>query len=423
MIKKITDKVYSLAVIGGGASGLIAAISAMRLSEKQNKKIETVIYEANGRVGKKLLVTGNGRCNFSNLNIDKGNYYGEPELALSVYKLFDNKKTTDFFRSIGVCAKTDSAGRMYPMSFQASAVLDALRYEAQRLGVKFQTDTRVTRIKRSNKGFLLNDCYFADACIVATGGKAAPVHGSDGSGYLLLEALGVDTTPVYPALVPLICERFSKGLKGVRAQGTITIKCNGKTLARDTGELQFTEYGLSGIPAMQVSGVVAKALFSEKKDVFAVVDLCPDFTIDELKDILLNVAGINPDMPNEMLLAGILPKKLGAQLITDCSLNPSKPIGRIHKAVIDKIAFETKNKKYKVSSVKSFNDAQVTSGGIPAYEINYSSMELKSIRKMYVCGEIVDVHGDCGGYNLQWAWSSGYIAGENAAKELLKCSE
>lgn len=422
-MRKTQNKSASLAVVGGGASGLIAAISAVKAAEKRNCSIKVTVYESNTRVGKKLLVTGNGRCNFSNLNIKKENFHGESELAFGIYRKFDNISTVDFFRSIGVYEKGDAAGRIYPMSFQASAVLDALRFEAQRLGIEFLTDTKITKIQKSGGGFRLNDCYYADACIVACGGKAASVHGSDGSGLEMLSALGVEVSPLFPALAPLVCERFNKGLKGVRAQGTVSIRCGGRVLAADTGELQYTEYGLSGIPSMQVSFAAAEALASARADVQAVVDSCPDFNANELKRIIYEIARTNPEMPNEMLLAGIMPKKLGAYLISECSVNPAKPIGRLHESVIEKIVTLIKNKKYKVTAVKGFSDAQVTAGGITAKEINRETLELHKLSGMYVCGEIVDVHGDCGGYNLQWAWSSGYVAGESAAKELLKCSE
>ncbi len=422
-MKKTREYRKTIAVIGGGASGLIAAIAAADEVKRQKSAADIVIYEANARVGKKLLVTGNGRCNFSNKSVTADNFYGEPKLALSIYEKFDNSQTVEFFRSIGVLAKADVSGRIYPMSFQASAVLDALRYEVQRLGITIQTDTPVDTIEPLQYGYLLNGSYRADVCIIATGGKAAPVHGSNGSGFRLLESLGIKATPLYPALVPLVCDRFNKGLKGVRAQGTISIRCNGRELACDTGEIQYTEYGLSGIPSMQVSASVAAALDVANSDVIAVVDSCPELGSRELKSALTEFAVMNPDMPAEMLLAGIIPKKLGSQLIADCSLNPLKPIGRIHEGVIDKIVTTVKSKKYRVVAVKSFADAQVTAGGISAGEINENSLELKTLKNVFVCGELVNVHGDCGGYNLQWAWSSGFIAGKNAAKELLKCSE
>lgn len=407
-----------IAVIGGGASGLVAAISAARESLKQNKNVRISVLEANSRVGKKILVTGNGRCNFTNENISAENFHGERELAYSVYRDFDCEKTLDFFRSIALFSKSDFAGRVYPLSNQATAVLDALRCEAQKLGIEEITETKITSVEKHGSGFILNGNIKAKVCILATGGKAAPVQGSDGSGFSLLKEFGVKVTPLYPALAPLVCENFPKNLKGIRAQGKISIRHQGKILCEDTGEIQYTDYGLSGIPSMQVSRSASLALAQKSGDVVAVVDSCPSFTEEELGEILNGLIRRNPSMSGELLLAGLLPKRLGITLLADCCVNSSKEIGKIYPAVVRKITAAVKNKKYKVCSVKGFNDAQVTTGGIPAWEINGNTLELKKIKGMFVAGEIIDVDGDCGGYNLQWAWSSGYKAGINAVREI-----
>lgn len=407
-----------IAVIGGGASGLMAAISAAREAKLLNKKLKICIIEGNPRVGKKILVTGNGRCNFTNENIKEENFHGESTLAYKIYSEFSNSDTTEFFRSIGLFPKSDFAGRIYPMSSQATAVLDALRCEAARLEIEEIIDTKVNSIHKKGDSFVLNGSICARKCIIATGGKAAPVQGSDGSGYELVRSLGVKITPLHPALTALMCDNFTKALKGIRAQGTVSIRCAGKLLAQDTGEIQYTDYGLSGIPSMQVSRFAAKALYEKKADVFAVVDSCPSLTEEELKRILLELLEKNPAMPGELLLAGLLPKRLGITLLSECSVNCSKEIGKIHPAVTEKIVQAVKRNKYKVSSVRGFSDAQVTSGGIPAFEIDPDTLGLKKAKGIYVSGEIIDVDGDCGGYNLQWAWSSGYVAGLNAVREI-----
>lgn len=407
-----------IAVIGGGASGLVAAIAAAREAEKLNKKLKICIFEGNSRVGKKILVTGNGRCNFTNESILEKNFHGESGFAYKIYSEFNNSDTMDFFRSIGLFPKSDFAGRVYPMSSQATAVLDVLRCEAARLGVEEMTDSKITSIRKNGSIYILNGNISAVKCIIASGGKAAPVQGSDGSGYELVRSLGVSVTPLHPALTALVCDNFTKALKGIRAQGTVSIRCAGKLLAEDTGEIQYTDYGLSGIPSMQVSRFVAEALYNKKADVFAVVDSCPSFSDEELKKILLEMIEKNPAMSGELLLSGLLPKRLGITLLSECSVNCSKEIGKIHPAVTEKIVSSIKRKKYKVCSVKGFNDAQVTSGGIPASEIDPDTLGLKKARGVYVAGEIIDVDGDCGGYNLQWAWSSGYKAGINAVREI-----
>ena len=414
MMKK--SKSMTVAVIGGGASGLASAVFAARAAVTSNIPVTVNVYDSNPRVGKKILVTGNGRCNFSNENISASNFHGDTELAVSVYSRFDNYNTREFFHSIGVFPKADNAGRVYPMSLQATAVLDALRQECMSLGVREICDTKITSLAKSGRGFVLNESLYADKVILATGGKAAPVQGSDGSGFELLRSFGVECAPLLPALTPLICDGFTKSLKGIRAQGRITLKCDGRILSEDTGEIQYTDYGLSGIPSMQVSRFAAEKLY-EKKTVYAHVDSAPFLTADELRKELIMLTRNNPDMPAEMLLSGIIPKKLGSYILSECSLNLSLKIGKLNPAVVDKIVTAVKNKKYKLASVKGFSDAQVTAGGIRASEINPVTMELKKLKGVHVCGEIVNVDGDCGGYNLQWAWSSAYVAGTSIIRE------
>ena len=411
--------VFSLAVIGGGASGLVAAIAAARTAKLHNKKIKITIYEANSRVGKKILVTGNGRCNITNTDINADCYFGSKDLFFSVYERFDNNALIAFFEELGLKVKTDFAGRVYPLSNQAASVLDALRYELLKYKIDIVCDTKITSVKRIENGFLLNNEFFADVCIVSTGGKAAPVHGSDGSGFELLKPFNIKVTQLYPALTALCVENFTKALKGIRADGEISVKCAGKTLMCASGEIQYTEYGLSGIPSMQVARAAAEQLALNKgKDVFAVVDSAVSMSDEELKQFLMSFSQNNPDMPGEMLLAGLMPKRLGVSLMNECSLSIEKSVRCINPGAFDKLVNAIKHKKYKISSVKGFNDAQVTAGGISADEIDFDTLELKKVKGLYVCGEIVDVDGTCGGYNLQWAFSSGYLAGKKSVMEI-----
>lgn len=416
-MQTMNNNVLNIAVIGGGASGMVAAISASREAEKRGKRVKITIYEANQRIGKKILVTGNGRCNFTNDNISENNFHGEKELAMKVYSRFDNESTKDFFASLGLLSKSDFAGRVYPMSFQATSVLDVLRYELIKRDIETVTETKITSVEKSRDGFVLNGKLHTDVCIIASGGKAAPVQGSDGSGFELLKRHGISIETPEPALTPLICENFTKALKGIRAQGKITIKCAGKILREDIGEIQYTDYGLSGIPSMQVSRFAARALKESRGDVLAFVDACPYLSPYELKSFILSQVKNNPKLPSEMLLSGIMPKRLAVTLLADCSVSASMEIGKIFPAVADKIVSAVKYKKYKINSVKGFNDAQVTSGGIKGDEIDYDTLGLRKLKGAYVCGEIINIDGDCGGYNLQWAWSSGYVAGINAVRE------
>lgn len=410
-------KPFEIAVVGGGASGLFAAAFAAQEANGVGVPVNVSVYEGNARVGKKILVTGNGRCNLTNESMGPEYYRGATDLFQTVYRRFGREETLAFFETAGLFTRSDFAGRVYPMSNQAASVLDTLRSVCGELGVKEVASCKITSLRRQGEGFLLNGAICADRVIVACGGKAAPVHGSDGSGYALLQGLGVKITPLYPALTPLNIDNFTKALKGVRAAGRVTLKSGGSVLAEAAGELQYTDYGLSGIPAMQVSRFAAAKL-AEGGDVLAFVDSAPDFTPAELTDRLLAIKKRRPSMTAEAMLSGLMPKRLGTTLIASCSLSPAKEIGGLHDNAVGKIVSAVKRTKYKVRSVRGFADAQVTAGGVAAEAIDGAAMELKNVRGLFVCGEIVDVDGDCGGYNLQWAFSSGAVAGRSAVRSL-----
>lgn len=403
-------------MIGGGASGLTAAVCAARQAEQIGVKAGITVWEANPRVGKKILVTGNGRCNMTNTDTSVSHYRGETDLVQTILNAFGAAETLELFSSLGLYTRTDFAGRIYPASNQAASLLDCLRDALIRYGVTERTDSKVTDIRKKDNGFLVNGSLFFDRVILATGGKAAPVHGSDGSGFALLDRFGVGHTPLYPALVPLNIANFTHSLKGIRAEGSLTLSSRGRTLAFSQGEIQFADYGISGIPAMQISRFAAEKL-AAGEEVTVTVDCAPAFSEEELKNALLAAREAFPDRSVESVLSGVLPKRLGTALITSCSLVPSKRIGAIYDNAAAKLAAAVKKSKYTVSSVRGFADAQVTAGGIPAEEIVPETMMLKKAEGLFVCGEIVNVDGECGGYNLQWAFSSGAVAGKSAIGE------
>ena len=412
-----TKKTYRIAVIGGGASGLFAAAVAAKEAASCDMPVSVAVYEGNARVGKKILVTGNGRCNLTNERMGEEYYRGSPALFRAIYAQVDREAVLSIFEDAGLYVRADQAGRVYPMSNQASSVLDALRNVCAERGVEEVTACKIVELKRHGDGFLLNGTYCCDKAIIACGGRAAPVHGADGGGFTLLKSFGISVTPLFPALTPLCVKDFTKALKGVRAVGALTLKSAGKTLAQAAGEIQYTDYGLSGIPAMQVSRFAAQRL-AEGGEVFAVVDSAPYFSAQELQDKLFSIGKAHPALTTEAALAGFLPKRLGTVLAASCSVSPEKKIGALHENVLEKITAAVKCAKYPVSAVRGFADAQVTAGGVAEEEINASTMELRRAKGLYVCGEIVDVDGDCGGYNLQWAFSSGAVAGRSAVRSL-----
>lgn len=397
-------KKYDLIIVGGCASGLVAAINAKRL----HPKARIAVIEKLPRVGKKLLATGNGRCNLTNINA-LSHEYKNRDFARFALQKYSPDTVIEFFASLGLLCRADSEGRVYPRSNAASSVLDALRFEAEKLGTEMIFNTPVTDIKNKN-GFIVNGEYFADDVIIACGGKSSPSQGSDGTGYLLAQKLGHHVTELKPALVPLVAadKNAIKPLKGVRAGGVkIEIKCGDET-ASSQGEILFTDSGISGIAAMELA-----ALMCDKQKAFTSVDFLPEMTFEELNEYIKKLRYIKENRPLDDLLTGVLPKPLGIQICKVCGLYKSdRTIQTLSDNECIAIARKVKNFTLEISGTKGFADSQVTSGGVATSEINRKTMESRLVKHLWFAGEIIDVHGGCGGFNLQWAWASGLLAGE-----------
>ncbi len=382
-----------IAVIGGGASGILSAISAVRAGAA------VTIFEKNSRIGKKILSTGNGACNFTNTGASKANY--NESFVCHALSEFSPSDTRRFFQELGLISVEKDEGRVYPRSNQASAVLDVLRMELARLGVTIVSDFEVREIKKEKDKFCIvgnSEKHFADYVIVATGGMAAPKSGSSGSGYKLLEKLGHTKTELIPSLVQIKTDR---GINGVRTHAKVTMQ-NGKT---DIGEVQFTNYGLSGIPVFSLSKYA-------KTGEFVCIDLLPEYTEDEIFEILKN----RPKQSLETYMIGILNKALGQMLLKECIDIPlSGDSTMLRDTDLWNIAKTIKNWQFKITGVMPWDNAQVTAGGIELLEVNPKTMESNIVKGLYITGELLDIDGECGGYNLQWAWSSGYVAGREAA--------
>ncbi|MCQ2493445.1 MAG: aminoacetone oxidase family FAD-binding enzyme [Lachnospiraceae bacterium] len=444
-----------IAVIGGGASGLTAAIAAAR------NGAQVTVFERNDKVGKKILVTGNGKCNISNVSLSEEFYYSEDrDFVVSAFNKFGFDETMSYFKGLGLLL-TEKRGGIYPYSEQASAVLDALRFEAESLNVVVNTDCMVTCIEHTNKNdyridyehfirieedknkssskeknkstknldvknkdvknkdiknktvvSVENKKMYFDRVIISTGGKAAPKTGSDGNGYKLVEKLGINVTKTYPALIGLRCSGdFWKSISGVRCNAQVIVAADGKVLAKDRGELQLTDYGVSGIPVFQVSRTASKAL-DEKRKVSVTIDFMPDISADELISECNFRLLLVSDRTKEQFFNGFFNKKLVIMFLKTLGLNPND---RITIEDIERVVGLVKAFKANVVADNGFDQAQVTAGGVPLHEIN-ENFESKKHKGLFLTGEILDVDGKCGGYNLQWAWTCGYIAGEAAAK-------
>ncbi len=408
-----------LSVIGGGASGMAAAIEAARFREKTGAGIKIVIYERLPRYGKKILATGNGRCNILNKNADMEKYSGGVRLAKKIFGVFTPESNTEFFNSMGLYTRLEDDGRMYPMSLQASSVLDALRFELQRLGVEIICDTKITDVKQKDGGFILNGKYFSDAVIIAGGGKSSPVQGSDGSCFELLHSLGIKLNPQFPSLTGIILKSKNKSLKGLRARGEILVVDNGKVSAFSSGELQYTDYGVSGIPAMEVSRAASEHFALHKKGKLLLsVNSLPDFSPEEISEYIENRKKQNPYLPCEDLLTGLMPKKLGIAKLNSANIKCSAPISSVTKNQCAALTEILCSELFEISGVLGFEHSQVTAGGADTECFNNATLEALSVKGLFACGEVMDVDGRCGGYNLAWAWSSGRCAGLGAAKYL-----
>lgn len=394
---------YDTAIIGGGASGLAAAIFLARSGKS------VLLLERLPRVGKKLLSTGNGRCNITNQDASPCHYHSRtpdfPRYALSAFPL---PKTLSFFESIGLSICAGEGGRLYPKSLQAGSVLDLLRLELSRLGVTETVDTFVTAIHKKGDAFFVTSedgkSYSAKSVLLATGGKAAPSMGTDGTGYRLAQCFGHTLTPTLPSLVQLKTASPMRALKGVKHICAATIWVNGTAEKTEHGEVLFTDYGLSGPPIFNLSRIASLAL-SEKKQVAITLNLFPDMATDSLSRMLAERKNALPHLTGESFLYGLLPKLLGREA--------SKRADSLSALVRLLSAFP-----FSVTGVMPWANAQCTIGGVSTAEVDAETMESRLIENLYFCGELLDVDGDCGGFNLQWAWSSAFVAAESIIRSV-----
>ncbi|WP_312443538.1 NAD(P)/FAD-dependent oxidoreductase [Lacrimispora sp.] len=398
-------------IVGAGASGLAAAIQAAR------QGASVTVLEHTARPGKKLLSTGNGKCNLTNLMTPDDAYRGgQPEFIKKVLERIPVGQTLEFFRNLGLVL-TDWNGYVYPNTGQAASVLEALLFELDHLGVSIVTDCQVEEIRKDLSLMTSKGKKKADAVILAAGSMAAPKTGSDGSGYQLASALGHRIIKPLPALVQLRCrEKWYKQAAGVRTEAAVTLKIDGKAAAADRGELQFTDYGISGIPVFQVSRFAAREM-DAGRNVTAELDLFPSMDFESTRQLLLERARHFGYRPAEEFLNGVLNHKLARILLKEAGIPNEGFVKDITASQIKKLASSLKGLKTEIIAANSFDQAQVCSGGIDTREVDPNTMESKLINGLYLAGEILDVDGICGGYNLQWAWSCGILAGTYAGRE------
>lgn len=399
-----------IGIIGGGASGMAAALAA---SENPNVHVE--LFERQARLGRKLLSTGNGRCNLSNLRAAAGGYHGEDaSFAQHALTAFDPETTLAWFRSMGLFTVAEDSGRVYPYSDQANSVVDVLRLALEKSNIRLHLGFEVQKIRKDAEGFCVegSESVHCDRLIVACGGLAGTKLGGGMSGYKLLGKLGHKATRLRPALVQLKCDWTGiTALKGVRANCHAQILRDGSLFAKSSGEIQFTDYGLSGPVIFEVSrdACYGSGAWTAR------LDFLPECPEDTLLQELQRRRDTN--LPTDELLTGILHNRLGRVLTKIAGIKGNQPVADLTDTQLRAAVAASKSLELPLTEPMGMDSAQVTAGGILTDGFDPCTMESRLIPGLYACGEVLDIDGDCGGFNLQWAWSSGRLAGINAGKE------
>ena len=399
-----------IGIIGAGASGMAAALAAAQ------QGAEVTVMERQARVGRKLQATGNGRCNLSNLHALEGGFHGDhPDFSRYAISQFPPEQTLQWFREMGLFTVTEASGRVYPYSDQANSVVDVLRFAMEQAGVQLIPDCEVSRIRRQGDGFLVEgkeQKLEFDRLIVACGGLAGTKLGGTMAGYKLLRSMGHKCGKLRPALVQVKTGWHGiSGLKGVRANCHAEICCDGKLHRASDGEIQFTDFGLSG-PVMYE---ITRDACQSSGDWECRLDFLPQVSTEELQRELLRRRGTN--LMTDDLLTGILHNRLGRVLSQNAGIRSHYPIAELSDQEIGEVCRSVKEFSVSLTELLGMDSAQVTAGGIDTDEFDPETMESRLVPGLFACGEVLDVDGDCGGYNLQWAWSSGRLAGIHAGKE------
>lgn len=397
-------------IIGAGASGMAAALAA-----SENPDVQVELFERQSRVGKKLSATGNGRCNLTNRNASAEHYYGQsPRFAEHALSVMNADDTVGWFESMGLFTVTEASGKVYPYSDQANSVVDVLRFALERPNVRLRAGFEVQKIRRNDDGFTVESAeerVFCDKLIVACGGLAGTKLGGSMSGYKLLGKLGHKSTKLRPALVQIKSDWSGvAALKGVRANCHVQILHNDAIYAQSTGEIQFTDYGISGPVIFEVSRDVCAAPGNWS----AQLDFLPARSVDVIYAELLRRT--QTQLPAEELLTGIVHNRLGRVLTKSAGVKNKQYVSELSQQDLESVCRMLKALRITLTEPMGMDHAQVTAGGVITDDFDPKTMESRLVKGLYVCGEVLDIDGDCGGYNLQWAWSSGYLAGISAGK-------
>jgi predicted Rossmann fold flavoprotein len=401
-------------IIGAGASGLIAAITVGRAGHK------AILLEQNSKIGKKILVSGNGKCNIGNRYINLNRFHSQnPEFVEKVLEGYDFKTIEKFFTSIGLELVEGKEGQIFPMSLQASSVVELLEYEAKRAGVQIICDCTVTGIVKEGDTFILETSQGSKKChklLISSGSPAAPQLGGNNSGYAFATRMGHSLIPRHPSLVQLCSEeKWVKGCAGVKVAGIAKLYANGEYITEKEGDLLFTNYGISGLAILDLSREVSSRLAHFDYCELS-LDLLPKFSKEKLTNLLLQKIQKESQKPITLWLQGIINKKL-ISIILEQSKCKAETERDLNRKEIGKLVYSIKNLKLSINDTKGFNGAEVATGGINTSEVNPETMESKLVPNLFFAGEILDVDGDRGGFNFHFAWSSGLRMSENVTIE------
>lgn len=401
--------VNDVIIIGGGAAGLCAAAAI----KKAKPSLSVRMLEQLPRVGKKLAATGNGRCNITNKNININRYHGvNKDFCNFALEKYGTRLCESFFNEIGVNFVFEGE-KAYPSSLQAASVVDCLRFAADEAGVIVNTDTRVTNIQLSGGKYKViagNMNFLADNVIIAAGlMSGGEKYGSTGEMLALLKKSGFKTVKTTPSLVQIKTENsITKQLKGIKTDACVSLIIDGETVKTEKGEVLFCDYGLSGPPILQISRKVSRT----DRDCFIELDLMPESGIKALTEVIVKRALNLADRPLEEFFTGMLNKRIGQVIIKSVGLSLSEKTSCINKKIAESLAKGVKNMRFKVTGTTGFPNSQATAGGLDTTQFNRETMMAYQSDKLYAVGEILDIDGDCGGFNLQWAWSSALCAAD-----------
>jgi predicted Rossmann fold flavoprotein len=397
-------KMVDIIVVGAGAAGLVASITAARAGHT------VTLLEQNSKVGKKILVSGNGKCNIDNKYISAHRFHGEnSEFIKKVLEGYDFDVVEKFFTSIGLELIEGKEGKMFPMSLQASSVVELLEYEARRAGVEILCECSVTSVNKEGNTFIVEttqDRKTSHILLLASGSPAAPQLGGSDAGYAFAVKMGHNLIPSYPSLVQLCSEEhWVKGCAGVKVAGNAKLYANGEQITEKKGDLLFTNYGISGLAILDISREVSTRLADYEYCELS-LDLMPELSKEKLSHLLLNRIEENSNKPLSLWLQGVLNKKL-IPIIFEQSKCKAKIEGELNRKEVGKLVYAIKNLKLSINDTKGFKGAEVATGGVNSTEVDAQTMESKLVPNLYFAGEILDVDGDRGGFNFHFAWVSG----------------